>query len=116
MEEQELQKAWRTFDIVEQHYQQLEKHRSSMLRGESCDLDDADCAAGQPTVTTSIPDLSPHTRTFSPTSPCFELSTPRGPQRQSPDEVEETHSGSAQSLHQVVLSARQLYGDGGSTN
>jgi len=33
LEEHELQKMWRTFDVVEQHYLQLEHHRAQMLSG-----------------------------------------------------------------------------------
>jgi len=33
LEEHELQKTWRTFDVVEQHYRQLERHRAQMFSG-----------------------------------------------------------------------------------
>merc|ERR1712032_65665 len=64
LDEQEAAKAWSSFDIVEEHYRQLERHRQHIEQGELSVSTDADQAAGVPSVT-----ASPRTCKCEPLSP-----------------------------------------------
>mmetsp|Transcript_76600 Transcript_76600/g.212811 ORF Transcript_76600/g.212811 Transcript_76600/m.212811 type:complete len:173 (-) Transcript_76600:160-678(-) len=49
IDDKDAHKPWRTFDLVEQHYRHVERHRANMMS----EYGDADSAAGAPSHLTS---------------------------------------------------------------